>query len=1052
MLDDNPNHSPSAPDCRDDAPEIADIILDRKIMVAWGRSRDDKNFLNKAGTVEELLEKLTEFERGPKDGRCLIQGRLAEGGQRVAKNVAGCDLLMVDVDTGESLSSIAAKIEKRGLFAVLWTTHSHLKNVTEVREDAFLRYCKSTKQEPQFEDAQLAVQLVEYLTTEKRMISSLFGQDVSIERKMLAGGVTYLVTHAPCPRVRALFVLAETFSFSKGGTQKDRIDLWKKHYADFCVGLDIAYDKSCVDPSRLMYCPRIAKDADINQHAIRIIPGKMLEITAPVVDEMSTIAARFSATTPNINTKPQAGLVTPGLMRFVASYPDFDIVSCITELAPEDVRGRANTPEKTEFMCPYEDGHTSADPEQVPFFVASNGDHWHAGCQTDGCKGASNGDRVYFLDALCQKYSVSVADLEEYSETARREKREGKVAAVTAANPDKLADAVSVINKDSKLDDIRVVLLAVHNTKDKLAIELCLGKLFKQTGIPVKKLRDEMKEVAAKHAPQVEAVDDSSQSMPDPPPDLSQADVIWLDWGADKVWDAVEARMSHLNNQDPFLFTRPEGGIVRLQRSPANGLRLEVMDKDAWASEIGQHISFRRVNKITGEVSVQYCDPQTVSNIAKDNSNVWPVLNRVTGVPVFGPDGSLRTTKGYDPELQIWFEPKMDFYPLPDVIEQEDVESAVGWLTEAIQDFAFSDVFVGVDPEDPKTGEIKPSGYAVSNMKRGVSSRANFISAILTPFVREMIDGPVPLMLIDKPTAGEGAGYLGNVLFGIVEGTPLQAQTMSENNEEFKKTITATLRDGAAMIFIDNVRSKIDSSDWASALTSETWTGRILGQSANVNIKMKAMWLVAGIKVDMSTEMMRRTVPIYLNSGEVAPAERLGVMNFEHADLNGWVKDNRKELVLSCHILIQNWINKGKPKGDKVIQSFNDWTEKMSGILTAAGIPGFLENLSTFKTSADEEQTTAAVVAQMLYDVYGEKEFTARDAHTSLTQGFSAMPDGVPTHQNELTAMQLFGRWFKKKVGNTPFKIKISKETIKKFKCTYTRKNDGVWYAFIPMK
>lgn len=149
---------------------IDDAVLDREITIAFGSKRDAKDYKNRTDTVEKFLARLEQFRRGPKDGQAILQGALGAGdGQRTTALVSGCDLILIDVDTGASLSSIAEKIKDRGLFAVMWTTYSHLRPTTDVAESAFIAYCKKKKIEPAYEDEDLAVQLVDYLVEEKRM-------------------------------------------------------------------------------------------------------------------------------------------------------------------------------------------------------------------------------------------------------------------------------------------------------------------------------------------------------------------------------------------------------------------------------------------------------------------------------------------------------------------------------------------------------------------------------------------------------------------------------------------------------------------------------------------------------------------------------------------------------------------------------------------------------------------------------------------------------------------------------------------------------------------
>ena len=57
------------------------------------------------------------------------------------------------------------------------------------------------------------------------------------------------------------------------------------------------------------------------------------------------------------------------------------------------------------------------------------------------------------------------------------------------------------------------------------------------------------------------------------------------------------------------------------------------------------------------------------------------------------------------------------------------------------------------------------------------ASHANAVAALFTPILRPMIDGPVPLCIIDKPQAGTGASLLAEVIALITTGRPAAMMT-----------------------------------------------------------------------------------------------------------------------------------------------------------------------------------------------------------------------------------------------------------------------------------
>lgn len=389
---------------------IPQDILARVVTVAMGRTREDKNWKNVEAPFASLMKLLSEFQRGDKNGTCIIQGKLV-GAQRQAKDVLSCDLMMFDYDTGVWPADAYRKIEAAGYFCVMWSTHSHMKTTTDVAEAKLTQFRNKNKMDG-VDDVELVRQ---YLRTEKRVEAWVLDSITSVAREHKEGGVTYVVHHAPMPRFRVLFVLDKSFVFAqRGNSQAEAIQEWKERYAGMSTQLGLPYDRSCVDPSRLMYLPRIAPDANIADHLIWPTPGgSMVDIDAvrrviPGRDEDDPDAAVFTALgQERIKTQ------TPGLFKFVAEHGlDFQAADWLQAIAPEDVRP-GGSGDKINFRCPNEDGHSVITPDDAAFMV-SNGDgasgFW-MGCHHDTCKGESGGDRVWYLDRLCKNYEQTVDDL-----------------------------------------------------------------------------------------------------------------------------------------------------------------------------------------------------------------------------------------------------------------------------------------------------------------------------------------------------------------------------------------------------------------------------------------------------------------------------------------------------------------------------------------------------------------------------------------------------------------------------------------------------------------
>jgi putative DNA primase/helicase len=121
------------------------------------------------------------------------------------------------------------------------------------------------------------------------------------------------------------------------------------------------------------------------------------------------------------------------------------------------------------------------------------------------------------------------------------------------------------------------------------------------------------------------------------------------------------------------------------------------------------------------------------------------------------------------------------------------------------------------------------------------ASRAHAFAAIVLPFVRQMIDGPTPLHLLDAPVEGTGKTLLASAISLISTGRDAQTIPDAGNEEEWRKRITAILLDAPTFILLDNLNRTPDSSALAAALTTRSWKDRLLGYSKTVNLPNRAV-------------------------------------------------------------------------------------------------------------------------------------------------------------------------------------------------------------------
>jgi hypothetical protein len=207
------------------------------------------------------------------------------------------------------------------------------------------------------------------------------------------------------------------------------------------------------------------------------------------------------------------------------------------------------------------------------------------------------------------------------------------------------------------------------------------------------------------------------------------------------------------------------------------------------------------------------------------------------------------------------------------------------------------------------------------------------------PFVRDLIIGPTPLILITKPSAGTGAGLLTDAICTPAVGFPIPRISALSDDAEWNRTLTAELRDTPSLVVLDNVR-ELKSPQLAKAITDGIWQGRIMGSSDLASIPVRCTWLATGNNVVLHLEIERRVVYCRIDAGCERPEEG---RSFKIPNLTRWLTDHRADMVRAILTIIRAWFAEGQPRSKKTMGSFEDWAAVVGGIQELADVEGFLE-------------------------------------------------------------------------------------------------------------
>jgi hypothetical protein len=221
------------------------------------------------------------------------------------------------------------------------------------------------------------------------------------------------------------------------------------------------------------------------------------------------------------------------------------------------------------------------------------------------------------------------------------------------------------------------------------------------------------------------------------------------------------------------------------------------------------------------------------------------------------------------------------------------------------------------------------------------SDFAHTLALLLTPQLRGLIDGPVPMTVIEAPAAGTGKSLLAEVVAHVAGGAPAVASPLATQEEERRKAIVTLLSQGLPVIWLDNVQNRLDDAMLALAVTTGRVQDRQLGTQRVVTIESRACFVITANNAEMNPDVRRRSVMVRLDAQTDRPEGRTG---FKIPNLRRWTGEHLGALREATYSLVEAWIAAGcpGPSHGRSRGSFEAWAAVLGGVLEVAGVDGFL--------------------------------------------------------------------------------------------------------------
>jgi hypothetical protein len=438
----------------------------------------------------------------------------------------------------------------------------------------------------------------------------------------------------------------------------------------------------------------------------------------------------------------------------------------------------------------------------------------------------------------------------------------------------------------------------------------------------------------------------------------------------DKLQDLNDA-IARYNKDKPCLFNGV-AGLARLERDATGQFRILHADAAAVQTVAAQVANWTSTSEKFGVLNVNPPRDLCQNYLSYSERAGVPPLETIMAVPFFAEDDTLCDKDGYHAASRTWLDLPANFV-LPDTTPTpENINAAKELLlNEVLGEVAFDDD----------------------------ASKAHALALMILPFVRKLIHGATPLHLWDAPERGSGKTY-GASLCIMPFSRPCPT-TEKNNKEEWRKALFTDLLEGASHIFIDNVKSSLNSASIDAMLTAPAIRERVLGSNISATVPVQCVWVATSNNAELTQDIVTRTVVIRLDPN--APNPDLRDFN---KDPEQFIWNNRAVVCSAIITLCRAWIEAGKPKYSGTNRMrFREWRDVIGGILETVGVAGFLDNAKEQRKmlSNDAADDWSQLIGQW-WQTHDKKAVTGADLLT-IAENFPSIAamfakDDTPTQKS----------------------------------------------------
>jgi len=350
--------------------------------------------------------------------------------------------------------------------------------------------------------------------------------------------------------------------------------------------------------------------------------------------------------------------------------------------------------------------------------------------------------------------------------------------------------------------------------------------------------------------------------------------------------------------------------------------------------------------------------PKDVAETYLARAGQWnlPSLSGFVFAPTVRHDMTLLSAEGYDVVTGLFADfGGVKFPPLDAQLTRESARSAVRQLEGVVQQFPFV----------------------------AACDRAAFLAFCCTAVARPAFSS-APLFAVRATRRGTGKSLLVDIVSLIATGETVAVLPPVKDDEELRKRMLSVLLECDPISSLDNCDSDLRSGTLCLSLTQDFFKDRVLGKNTTARVStLSTVWAATGNNLMVRGDMLRRVVPIDLDSASETPEER----TFDIPDIKQYVLDNRVALVNAALTIVMAYVEAGRPDvAVEPLGSFEGWSEVVRCALIWAGCADPCEGRKRLE-AVDPDEVQLGELLDAWQREFGDRHVGARDVVKLASEG-----------------------------------------------------------------